>query len=233
MSRDIYGGEDPREIPLYSAGEAAHYLHAAESTIRSWVAGRTYPTDAGSRRSLPIVQPAQTAPILLSFNNLIELHLVRALRRSHRVKMQQIRSALTYAEVQLGIERLLLRNDLELGARDLFLRKYGQLINLSRSGQLSMERVWQAHLERIEFDEESLPLRLYPFYPAHRGDPAGRSIVIDPQIGFGRPVIASRSVSTAAVVRRLNAGEDVSTLAADFRVEVSEIEDAVVYEEAA
>jgi hypothetical protein len=40
---DIYGGKNPRDIPNYSIGDAAHYLKIPAATIRSWTVGRNYP----------------------------------------------------------------------------------------------------------------------------------------------------------------------------------------------
>ena len=57
--------------------------------------------------------------------------------------------------------------------------------------------------------------------------------MIDSTIAFGRPVVISRGISTAAIVARIDAGETVADLAADFDLTFAEIEDAVVYEQVA
>jgi hypothetical protein len=43
---------------------------------------------------------------MLSFWNLIEAHVLRALRTEHAVSVKALRKALDYAEKELGIERL-------------------------------------------------------------------------------------------------------------------------------
>ena len=58
-------------------------------------------------------------------------------------------------------------------------------------------------------------------------------IAIDPKISFGRPVVISRGISTAAIVARIDAGETVADLAADYDLSVAEIDDAVLYERVA
>ena len=233
MTKDFYAGDDPREMPLYTVGQVSHHLRESNSTVRSWFAGRGYPTAGGEARSEPILRPAQSSPIRLSFHNLIEVHMVRALRSAHGSKMHQVRSAIEYAKSTLEIDRLLLRDDLQAASGDLFL-EIGELLNLSRSGQVGMRRVWLRHLTRVEFDEDRLPTRLFPFYPVAIDDESdARTIVIDPRISFGRPVIARGSISTAAVSQRYNAGESIPDLAHDFDVLEREIEDAIAYEEAA
>ena len=75
------------------------------------------------------------------------------------------------------------------------------------------------------------PSRLYPLRPAWSG--AKRPIVIDPRISFGRPTVAGAGVSTEALANRIDAGESAEDLAWDYGLEVTQIEDAVLYERAA
>ena len=49
-------------------------------------------------------------------------------------------------------------------------------------------------------------------------------IVIDPQIAFGRPVLLRAGVSTDAIAERIDAGETVAELAADYGLTPSEVE---------
>ena len=117
-------------------------------------------------------------------------------------------------------------------ARQVFLDYYGQLINLSASGQLAMRRLFEEHLKRVVWDEDMFPIRLYPFISADTLT-SDHSIVIDPQISFGRPVLLPTGVSTAAIADRIDAGEAVKHLAADYELTSAEIEQAVLYERAA
>ena len=41
----LYGGQDPREMPVYGIAEAAHYLLLPPSTLRDWVKGRSILTN--------------------------------------------------------------------------------------------------------------------------------------------------------------------------------------------
>jgi uncharacterized protein (DUF433 family) len=111
------------------------------------------------------------------------------------------------------------------------LDRYGQLLDLSVSSQIAMRRMFEDHLERVVWDGWEFPVRLYPFTSK---DNAGshRPLSIDPQIAFGRPVLARKSVSTTIIAERIDAGEAVDELAADYHLTVSEIEKAVVYERA-
>jgi uncharacterized protein (DUF433 family) len=223
---------DHRDHAAYTLAEAARYLRLPAATLRSWVLGRAYPTTRGPSRFPPLIRPASRRPPLLSFWNLIEAHVLRSLRTEHGVSVKALRSALNFAEAQLGVDRLLLREELRAHAGKVFLDRYGALIELSASGQLAMRRLLDEHLRRIEWDTSQFPVRLYPFLRTQAPD-TDRPIAIDPQIAFGRPVLLRKGVSTAAIVDRIDAGETVDDLAADYDLGRAEIEQAVLYERAA
>lgn len=221
-----------RDAAAYTLAEAAHYVRLPAATLRSWVLGRRYPTAGGSGQFPPLLRPASRRPPLLSFSNLIEAHVLRSLRAEYGVSIKDVRSALSYAEKALGIERLLLRSELRTGAGKVFLDRYGELIELTASGQLAMRRVFDEHLKRIEWDTTKFPVRLYPFLSASAPSEE-RPIVIDPRIAFGRPVVGRKGVSTAIIAERIDAGETVEDVAADYELRPPEVEQAVLYERAA
>ncbi len=158
--------------------------------------------------------------------------MLRSLRTEHGVPVKAVRSALAYAERSLGIERLLLRPELRTEAGRVFLDRYGELIELTASGQLAMRRLFDEHLKRVEWDSSRFPMRLYPFLSAV-APIEERPIVIDPCIAFGRPVVERKAISTSAIVDRVDAGEFVEDIAADYDLRPVEVEQAIVYERAA
>ena len=221
-----------RDLAAYTLAEAARYVRLPAATLRSWVLGRHYPTAGGSGEFPPLIRPASRQPPLLSFSNLIEAHVLRSLRTEHGVPVKALRSALAYAEETLGIDRLLLRPELRANAGKVFLDRYGELIELTMSGQLAMRRLLADHLDRVEWDSSRFPVRLYPFLSASAPSDA-RPIVIDPRIAFGRPVVVRKGISTSVIAERVDAGKSVDDIAADYDLGSSEIEQAVIYERAA
>ncbi len=223
---------DIRDQPAYTVAEGARYLKVASATLRSWVVGRPYLKASGPARTNPLIHPARKVPPTLSFWNLIEAHVLRSLRTEHGVSMDALRKAIVYAQKSLNVERLLLSPELRTDAGRLLLERYGQLIELSASGQIAMRRMFAEHLARVEWDQWSFPVRLYPFTAS--GLPmANRPISIDPTIAFGRPVIANKGISTAAIAERIDAGESAVDVAADYDMTEGDIEEAVLYERAA
>ena len=223
---------DIRNQPAYTVAEAARYLKIAPATLRSWVAGRNYAKASGPTKSSPLIHPVRKIPPTLSFWNLIEAHVLRSLRADHGVSMDKLRRAIRYAQRELSIDRLLLSAELRTDAGKLLLERYGQLIELSASGQIAMRRMFKEHLDRVEWDAWQFPVRLYPFassdLPSDR-----RQISIAANVAFGRPVVALRGISTSAIVGRIDAGETAADLAEDYDLTETEIEEAVLYERAA
>jgi hypothetical protein len=109
----------------------------------------------------PSFGPRGAKPAVLSFWNLIEAHVLRALRTDHGVTLSAARKAVDYAEKEFGIDRLLLSPELKSSAGHLFLERYGELVNLSLSGQLAMRKVLEAHLARVDY-KAGFPVRLRP-----------------------------------------------------------------------
>lgn len=230
--RDPYRGRDPREIPAYDTCDAAHYLRIPENTIRNWAFGRAYSTRAGGQAwAKPLIGVADTKRHLLSFVNLLELHVLGALRRDHHVDMINIRRAIEYMRRKLPSPYPLIDLDVETDGTDIFVNRYRQLINASQHGQLAMKALLEDHLRRIERNEKGIAIRLFPFTrprveTSPMADPP-RLVSIDPSVAFGRPVIAGSRVPTIEVFERFKAGEQPDELADDFGRTKEEILEAI------
>lgn len=222
---------DARHQPAYTVAEAARYLKLPQATLRTWVLGRDYPVADGRSRFKALIRPARGTPPVLSFFNLIEAHVLRALRTEHGVSIKALRDSIAYAERTLKVDRLLLREDLRTHGGRVLLDHYGSLIDLSASGQIAIRKALEDHLARVEWDAWQFPVRLYP-YPTAALD-GNRPISIDANIAFGRPVLQGRGISTHTIAERLDAGESVADLAADYDLLPGDIEQAALYERAA
>ena len=121
---------DIRHQPAYALAEAARYLKLPPATLRAWTVGRDYPVADGQNRFRALIKPARGKPPLLSFNNLIEAHVWRALRTEHGVSIKALRDSIAFAERKLRIDRLLLREDLRTHGGRVLLDHYGDLIEL-------------------------------------------------------------------------------------------------------
>jgi uncharacterized protein (DUF433 family) len=217
---------DRRDIPSYGTMEAAHYLRVPPATIRDWVSGRYYPTTAGKQFAKPIIHLPDPERKVLSFMNLVEVHVLDAIRREHKIPLDKVRRALQYLSKQLPSPHPLADREFETDGMDLFIQKVDELINLSQDGQLAMRTLLEAHLRRIERDASGIPIKLYPF--TRKGEPEQpKAVVIDPQVSFGRPVLAGTGIATAIIAERYKAGESIEDLAEDYGRPPIEIQEAI------
>ena len=224
QSSGIYGGRDPLDIPAYTFTEAARYLRLPLATVRVWSLGQRYETAAGGKKSQPLIEIADVSA--LSFRNVIELHVLSSIRRKHRVKMKAVRSALQFLKRQLNIQHPLAAQEMVTDGKDLFIERYGKLVNISSGGQLEMKHVVDAYLARIERDARGLPIRLFPFTRTQL-EGAPKSIAMSPTVQFGRPCIAGTGIATSVIAERYHAGESHEKLAEDYEQEIIAIEEAI------
>ena len=229
---NLYKGRDPREIPAYTVVEAAHYLWLSHRTLQGWVHGYSFGSGA-KRRRMPAVVPVDAASGLLTFADLLELHVLAALRREHGVTMQNARRARAYLQDKWSSDHPLIDQEMETDGTHIFVRKLsGALINASRDGQLTIEEVIAGRLKRITRDSHGLAIRLFPFTRKNLVEhPDAPTLVsIDPRYVFGRPAIAGTRVPTAEVAERFWAGDSLDMLVAEYDRSPEEIGEAIRYE---
>jgi uncharacterized protein (DUF433 family) len=221
----LYGDYIPNDFPMYGIRDASRYLKIASATLRSWFVG----TNQGAFKS--VLTPATVGPLKLSFNNLAEAYVLHSLRTEHHVQLRLVRRAIAEAERELGIERLLLRRDLKAHAGQLLLEKFGAYLSLGASGQYAMKETFKAVLKRFVWEDADFPSMLFPYLPGARREE--KVVVLNPRRSFGAPHLASRGITTAVIVSRFDAGESLSPLAQDYKVERAEISAAILYEQQA
>jgi len=82
------------EEPAYGISEAAVYLKVPYTTLRYWL---------GLSKLPPIIQPAASNPVRLSFMNLLESHALAAMRNLYNLKLPKVRSALRKVSEQVPL----------------------------------------------------------------------------------------------------------------------------------
>jgi uncharacterized protein (DUF433 family) len=215
-----------RDIPAYGLSEASHYLGIPKATLRSWVLGRQYPIETGKQFFRPIIELPDKEKPLLSFVNLVEAHVLEAIRQRHGIKFWRVRGAVEYIERHLDSRHPLAEQRFVTDGADLFVEQFGRLVNISREGQLVIKELIQTYLRRIERDSAGFPIRLYPFTRERKPDEP-KTIVIDPYISFGRPVLAGTGIATTIIAQRYKAGESIEELAEDYGRPTSDIQEAI------
>ena len=222
MAKAISKRRNLYELPAYSVAEVAHCLNIPKSTVRYWASGK------GS--SAALIEAADAHPLALSFHNLVELHVLATIRRRHKVSMSKVRRAIDHLQeiTRDGFGKLhpLISKQLQTDGLDLFVERYGMLVNISSAGQVAMRGIIEAALRRIRRDGQGIPIKLYPF-TRNDIDDAPEVIVIDPALSAGRPVIAGTGIATEIIAERYKAGETIAELVMDYECKEAEIEEAI------
>jgi uncharacterized protein (DUF433 family) len=194
--------------------EAAQYLRMSYPKIRNWT------RDSG------LIGADQNR--LLSFNNLLELHVLNGLRKKHLLPLQRIRFALDEYRGRYMSAHPLLDPRMETDGFQLFLREGNDVVNLNRSGQLAIPNIMSVYLKRIERHENG-ELHFFPFV-VHDTEEEPKNIQITPTVAFGKPVLAGTGIKTEVIAGRFLNRDTIADLAEEYEVEQSKIEDALRWE---
>ena len=209
------GSQNVFDTPAYSCVQAAHYIGVPRHTLRRWVG------EDGL-----IVTPASNA---LSFNNLAEAHIIKAMRKVHKLPLQGIRRALRELAQLRQTEHPLLDESFETDGVNLCIRDKNEVINLSQRSQREFREFVSIYLHRIHRDDTGRVARLYPFVVADLANEP-KHISISPTVSFGKPVLVGTGISTSVIVGRFNARDSVADLAREYGVDATILEDAIRWE---
>ena len=78
--------------------------------------------------------------------------------------------------------------------------------------QAVMREIIDGALKRIERDHGGIPIKLYPF-TRHSIKNAPATVLIDPALSGGRPVISGTGLATRIIAERYKLGESISNAA--------------------
>ena len=203
-----------RYEPIYTPADISRYAHVPAATLRSW-------TGSGGRRV--IIRRAGRGVAPFSFINLIEAHVLAALRKTHEVPMQRVRRALDWMRDHFNTEHPLAEAELEVFNWDIFVDHRGMKVAASERGQSVIAEIMRPYLQRVERDAAG-PVRFYPF-TSYQDCP--RHIVMDPCVEFGRPVVSGTRIETVMLFERFSGGESMSDLAGDYGLDPASVEEAL------
>lgn len=202
------------DTPAYSAVQASHYVGVPIQTLLGWIA-----------KGL-ISVPSSGA---ITFNNLAEAHVLKAMRRVHGLSLQAIRKALEELAHVRKNSHPLLDESFETDGVDLCIRDQDAVINLSKRSQREFREFVSLYMHRIQRDDKGRVASLYPFIVADQANEP-KHISISPAVSFGKPVLAGTGISTSVIVGRFKARDSVADLAQEYEVDPAVLEDAIRWE---
>jgi uncharacterized protein (DUF433 family) len=232
---DAVGVADRFRVPLYSVPEAAHYLGVPTSTFSTWAYGYVRrPPGRPEVSGAPVVtalRAQQPDAATIPFVGLAEGLVLAAIRRTG-VPLQRIRPALARLQDELGLEHVLASRALYTDGAEVIYdyaeraddtpeaRSARQLV-VVRKGQHVFSEVIDEYLHRVEFATDGYAQLIH--LPQYRE----AQVVADPRRGFGQPSFVHGGARVEDVLGAFQAGESLESLAQEYGVPVTELEDAL------
>lgn len=214
--------------PLYSYAEADRLAGVSRSTSRRWVKGYNYRNEWGERITQPsITAGPDTEPEEgVSFFDLVGIKAIDGLRRLG-FGTRTIRKVVEYCQDELGVAYPLATETFKADRRRIYMEAGdGQLIEVL--GGLQGAQAWDRILDPFLADLD------YQYEFARRWWPLGKDdnklVVVDPDYGFGLPVITGSGVRTEIVAEQIGAGDAVEEVAYDFNITPEQIAAALELE---
>jgi uncharacterized protein (DUF433 family) len=215
---------------IYSLPRAARLLGISTQQIRRWMVGRVVFDHNGERVIPPLWEPhlpIVDGKVALSFLDLMELRLVKALVEHHGLRLPKIRACIggwrslnsEYPYPLLNRKVRLMSDGNTLIAR---LSDHSSPLDLSLM-QYLMTEVIEPNLVDLDFDGQELPLRWWPL---------GRKakVLISPLIEFGEPIIRDTGIPTQALAEAVKAEGSERKVAQIYGVSVDVVRSAVDFE---
>jgi uncharacterized protein (DUF433 family) len=194
--------------------------------LRAWCVGQDYKHKGTVRRYHKVIELDGAASEGLSFLNLVEAPVLIALRRFSNVPLPKIRDALKFVSRELGLSRPLAEAQFATVGVKLYVEQVAGLLDVDKR-QYELREIVDAYLRRVERNPAGVPIKLYPFTRKDVTAEAPGTVVMDPTVQFGRPVLVGTRVPTAVLADRFKAGDSLEELADDYGTSSQAIEEAI------
>lgn len=207
-------------LGVYTIPEAARLLKTPGRTLYNWVRG--YHARGRERTVAPMFtadHPELVAEHILTFVDLVEMHVVRSLR-VHGVSLRTIRAAASILSQRFDTRHPFAVQGLRTDGKNVFLKGEGGTEELGPY-QFVFEAVIEPFLKQLEYHDGVASL----LWPIGKG-----RVALDPQRNFGKPIVHRGAVPTYPLYQMRKAGESPERIARWFGANVEAVNCAVEYE---
>src|SRR5215212_3236216 len=208
--------------PLYSFAEADRIAKVTHNTSRRWLKGYSFWYE-DERRDMPPVTPTSGTKDAVTFVDLMEVATIDKLRKKG-FSFKQIRKINATARFYLDTPRPLVTETFKVKGRNIFVDDgFGILVNVGHeAGMQAWDEVLDPFLDTVEYEGEIV----------RRWWPLGKdvAVLVDPNYGFGLPVVEGTGVRTEIIAERHRAGDSTDEIVYDFDVSTKQIKDALRWE---
>lgn len=214
LDADIFGQG------IYSPRQAARLVNGTAQEVLRWTRG-SGPNDPLWNAHYQYLDDTTE----LSFADLVEVRVVKALRRAS-VSFQAIRFAIGFAQEKYGVERPLVNLEFRTDGKEILIKALehdGEFESLSkkRPGQKVFGEIVRQSLRDLEYDDGT----------AARWRPAKhRKIIIDPSRQFGQPIVDDFGIATDTLYKEFKEFKEIKYLAKIYDLPETDVESAIRYE---
>lgn len=208
--------------PLYSFADADRLAEVSRGTAKRWLTGYAYVSPERGRVERPPITTGVEEHGAVSFIDLIEIVAIGGLK-SRGFTLNAIRRIVKDCQAQLGVAHPLTTVKFKTDGYEIFVNQGDSLLGLGkRRGQRAWDEVLGPFLEELDYTGSF----------ASRWWPLGRDklIVVDPDYGYGLPVVANSGVRTEIILERFQAGDLEAQIAEDFNLDPIQVERALQFE---
>jgi uncharacterized protein (DUF433 family) len=212
--------------PLYSFAEADRLARVSPRTSSRWVKGYKYLNERGER----VAQPSMTTRTTsdpeqgVSFLDLVSIKAIDGLRKMN-FSTRAIRQVVQYCQDELGMAYPLATQQFKTDRRKIYMNAGdGRLLEVlgGQKGAQAWDRILDPFLKDLDYHNEFARR----WYPLGKNEP----VVVDPDYGFGLPVVVGSGVRTESIAEQYYAGDKVEHIVYDFNVTRKQIESALKLE---
>ncbi len=148
------------------------------------------------------------------------------------VPLKEIRMARKHLQEKFSVDHPFAEIDLKTQSTSIFYEiasslkgePVQHLIEASSDGQYVWPEAIQQRLEQFDYDRRlHLAIR---WFPRGRGVP----VIVDPRVGFGRPILLHSGVPTWVIKERYLAHEELESIGGDFGIGQDAILQALIFE---
>ncbi|MDP9057610.1 MAG: DUF433 domain-containing protein [Pseudomonadota bacterium] len=194
-------------------------------TLRRWVDGYVHGGKVENRLWTPQYAKSDEG-LFLGFRDLIEARVVNALRHKG-FGLQTIRACVDGARAIIGDEHPFSTRQFKTDGKSIFLEVANGIADEGmidlKSRQWVFRRVIAPSLGDLEFGASGAE-RWWLL-------PGRKSIVADPAVAFGAPIIAGSGVTTARIAQAVKAEGSIERAALIYELKPRQVRDALFYEE--
>jgi uncharacterized protein (DUF433 family) len=213
---------------MFSEAEAARLLRVPQSTLHWWLDGGTY----RNRGYRPVIRVEPRGERSVTWAEFVEAGLLREYRRTHGVKLSELRIVIDRLRDEYGIPYPLAHHRPFVGpGRELLLevQRDAELdpelcLVAVANNQLLLTPAAESFVQRVEWAED-IAVRWRP-----HDDPLS-PVRMAPDVRFGKPAI--KGISTEVLWEHIEAGEDLPEVAEAFGLELDDVRWALAYETSA